>query len=199
MQSANLPGRERISHIVSRIDKLSKSEIETTIADVFENYERRHFDLKKIFLNHFKNAERYVCSANEYSESQKLLLGAYLTKEYSIEAAALFNPSIIEHPDQNNLSSGELRFILSLRATGEGHISSIEFRCGTINNSAEISLDPVSSKTIMGEISQDQYHSKSFIEDRITYYDSTSLECIKNLPDKFSLKEAINVIEKLVN
>ena len=192
----NLPGKERINHIVSRIGKLTKSEIENAMADVLDNYEHRHFDLKKVFLSNYKNAEAFVSSPDEYSESQKLLLGAYLTKEYSIEAAALFNPCIFEHPDQNNLNSGDVRFIISLRATGEEHISSIEFRSGTINNSGEISLDPISSILIAGKISQDQYFSKSFIWDRITYYDSTNLECIKNFPDKFTLKEAISIIEK---
>lgn len=188
--------KKRINNIISRIAKLNKSEIETALSDVLKDYDHRHFDQKKVFINHYKNVETYVSSSGEYSESHKLLLGAYLTKEYSIEAAALFNPSIIEHPDQTNLNPGEIRFIISLRATGEGHISSIEFRSGTVNNLGEILLDSVCSKIITGEISGNQYFSKSFIRDRITYYESVNPECIKDLPDKFSLKEVINIIEK---
>ena len=70
-----------------------------------------------------------------------MLLGAYYTKEFSIQAAALFNPSIIDHPDQSNLKSGEKRFIMSLRSVGEGHISSIEFRSGIVDLEGGIVLD----------------------------------------------------------
>jgi len=192
-----LPEKKRIKNIILRIAKLNKSEIEIALADVHKNYDYRHFDHKKVFLNHYKNVEAYISSSKKYSESQKLLLGAYLTKEYSIEAAALFNPSIVEHPDQTGLNQGELRFIISLRATGEGHISSIEFRSGTINNTGDISLDPICPKTMMGEIIRDQYFSKLFVQDRIAYYNAVSPDIFNNLPDKFSLKEAINVIKKL--
>ena len=72
-----------------------------------------------------------------FSEKQKLLLGAFLTKEYSIQAAALFNPSIVPHPDQEELQAGEQRFVMSLRATGEGHISSIVFQTGIIDAQCE--------------------------------------------------------------
>ena len=70
-----------------------------------------------------------------------LLLGSFFTKEYSIQAAALFNPSIVPHPDQRNLKPGEKRFIISLRATGEGHISSIVFQTGIVDNNANVTLD----------------------------------------------------------
>ena len=75
------------------------------------------------------------------SEERQLLLGAYFTHEYSLEAAALFNPSIVPHPDQSDLPPGSLRFILSLRATGEGHISSITFRTGFLDAEGNITIN----------------------------------------------------------
>ena len=69
------------------------------------------------------------------SRERRLLIGAYFTNEYSVEGAALFNPSIVPAPDQAGLPPGEQRFVMSLRAVGEGHISSIEFRTGVIDGS----------------------------------------------------------------
>ena len=76
-----------------------------------------------------------------FFRKKKLLLGAFFTKEYSIQAAALFNPSIVPHPDQQDLKQGEQRFVMSLRATGEGHISSIVFQTGIVDNNGNITLD----------------------------------------------------------
>ena len=86
------------------------------------------------------------------SDEQRLLIGAYFTKEYSVEAAALFNPSIVPHPDQSGLSPGECRIIVSLRATGEGHVSSIGFRSGVIDAAGEITIDPASRYVTTPEI-----------------------------------------------
>src|SRR5699024_6583519 len=79
-----------------------------------------------------------------FSEGQQLLIGAYFTMEYAVESAALFNPSIVPHPDQSQLPEGSLRFIMSLRAVGEGHISSLVFRSGTIDEKGRLEFDPAS-------------------------------------------------------
>src|SRR6185436_4045201 len=69
---------------------------------------------------------------------RRLLIGAYFTNEYSIEGAALFNPSIVPAPDQSGTRPAEQRFVMSLRAVGEGHISSIEFRTGLIDAASNV-------------------------------------------------------------
>ena len=93
-------------------------------------------------MAHFHKVNaRYENDLTLFSEGQKLLLGAYLTKEYSIQAAALFNPSIVSHPDQQGLQPGEHRFVMSLRATGEGHISSVVFQTGIADVYGDIKLD----------------------------------------------------------
>src|ERR1700678_1452632 len=76
------------------------------------------------------------------SEQRRLLIGSYFLSEYSLESAALFSPSMVEHPDQTGVPAGAVRFIISLRATGEGHISSITFRCGIIHRDLRIEVDP---------------------------------------------------------
>ena len=78
------------------------------------------------------------------SDVQRALIGAYFTKEYAIESAALFNPSIVPHPDQSHLDKGSLRFVMSLRATGEGHVSSIVFRSGVLDRHEMFLFDPIS-------------------------------------------------------
>jgi hypothetical protein len=97
------------------------------------------FDL---FLRNFEDVRQFLLTDHELSEERKLLIGSYFLSEFSLESAALFNPSIVPHPDQSNLPSGALRFILSLRATGEGHISCITFRSGIIHNNNRIEIDP---------------------------------------------------------
>ena len=75
------------------------------------------------------------------SADRRLLIGAYFTHEYAVEAAALFNPSIVPAPDQSGLASGAKRFVMSLRAVGEGHLSSIEFRSGVLDADGGIAID----------------------------------------------------------
>jgi predicted GH43/DUF377 family glycosyl hydrolase len=103
-------------------------------------YEERHQRLHVFFLNRFDNIKKHLLTDQILSDERKLLIGAYFTQEYSIESAALFNPSMVWHPDQSDLPEGSHRFILSLRATGEGHISSITFRTGVIDKENNISL-----------------------------------------------------------
>jgi hypothetical protein len=88
--------------------------------------------------------KKYLPPDKVLSDVQKSLIGAYFTMEYSIESAALFNPSIVPHPDQRHLKKGSLRFIMSLRATGEGHISSIVFRSGVLDRHNKFLFDPIS-------------------------------------------------------
>ncbi|HEX2983547.1 MAG TPA: glycoside hydrolase family 130 protein, partial [Ignavibacteriales bacterium] len=93
------------------------------------------------------------------AQEQRLLIGAYFTMEYSVEAAALFNPSIVWHPDQTKLPAGSKRFVVSLRSTGEGHISSITFRSGVIDSGNNIKLDEPTRYLCLPEAIEDHGHS----------------------------------------
>ncbi len=109
-----------------------------------------------------------------FSENRKLLLGAYFTKEYSIQSAALFNPSIVSHPDQNNLGEGEHRFIMSLRATGEGHISSIVFHTGIADAEGNIKLDKPSAYFTPLEKDEEFVYDKEFIKKRALFFEGST-------------------------
>ena len=131
----------RALRIISRVMELSAGEVSAMLEQVLAEFGARHQRLRDYFLARFEGVRSLLPSDRELSEERRLLLGAYFTHEYSLEAAALFNPSIVLHPDQAGLAPGTVRFILSLRATGEGHISSITFRTGTVDGRGAITVD----------------------------------------------------------
>jgi predicted GH43/DUF377 family glycosyl hydrolase len=111
-------------------------------ADVITLFAGRHKRLDEALLLNYQNSLAYITSTTPVSENRKKLIGAYFSKEYSIQSAALFNPSIVPHPDQSNIAVGSLRVIISLRATGEGHISSVVFREGLIGYDGSVVMEP---------------------------------------------------------
>jgi len=129
----NPGGAERADGIVSRIMSLPEGETGALLAGILAEFSSRHQNLRQVFLERFEQVRDPLSAVEGLSEDRRLLVGSYFLAEYSLESAALFNPSIVPHPDQSGLMSGALRFILSLRATGEGHISSITFRTGVIH------------------------------------------------------------------
>jgi predicted GH43/DUF377 family glycosyl hydrolase len=137
-----LPGAERPRNLVNRVALLTEKEVSAALDKLMHEFGERHRDIKKIFLDHFsKINDQLDYSLSHFSDQRKLLLGAFFTKEYSIQSAALFNPSIVVHPDQQGTGPGEQRFVMSLRATGEGHISSIVFHTGILDQEGKIQMD----------------------------------------------------------
>lgn len=134
-------GNERMVLIVNRLLTLTEEEVEHELAQVFQEFRHRHQAVEAYLDRRAKEILSFFNLPQELSPLHQLLIGAYFTHEYALEAAALFNPSIVWHPDQNNLPEGCRRFIISLRATGEGHISSIVFRSGFVDQNCGIWLD----------------------------------------------------------
>jgi predicted GH43/DUF377 family glycosyl hydrolase len=124
---------QRADGIVGRIMSLPEDQVGALLEETYAEFSPRHQEIGKVFLERFEQVRELLWADEELSEQRRLLIGAYFLAEYSLESAALFNPSIVPHPDQTGLAPGALRFILSLRATGEGHISSITFRTGIIH------------------------------------------------------------------
>jgi predicted GH43/DUF377 family glycosyl hydrolase len=129
-------------HIVARVMALPEEEVTKLLAQVLGEFANRHEHVEEIFRARFGQVNIYLEPGATPSPDRQMLIGAYFTHEYSPESAALFNPSIVPHPDQSGLPKGALRFVMSLRATGEGHISSITFRTGTISAQHRITLTP---------------------------------------------------------
>ncbi len=154
----------RITAIIGRALTLTESEVEVELNAVHADFDGRHLQIESVLLSHFAKVEPEVFTQRPLSRARQLLIGALFSGEYALEAAALFNPSIVAHPDQSGLPPGALRFIMSLRATGEGHISSIEFREGVINADGEIQLTPVSRFVSLPDVLPNPgYRKKRFI------------------------------------
>ncbi|MGH7990116.1 MAG: glycoside hydrolase family 130 protein [Limisphaerales bacterium] len=128
--------------IVVRIMSLSDGQIAGLLKEVLAAFASRHRQVETIFCKRFAQVSLYLEPDARPSLERRMLIGAYFMHEYSPESAALFNPSIVPHPDQSGMPEGALRFILSLRATGEGHISSITFRVGVVSAQHKITLTP---------------------------------------------------------
>jgi predicted GH43/DUF377 family glycosyl hydrolase len=143
-----VPGQETLIHgesramaVIDRILDMSEEEVETTLARTLARFSGRYRDLAGTLERNFHLVAHRLKSNVRVRPARRQLIGAYFTQEYSLEAAALFNPSMVAHPDQAGCQPGEVRFIMSLRAVGEGHLSTIEFRTGIIGASG-IRLDP---------------------------------------------------------
>jgi predicted GH43/DUF377 family glycosyl hydrolase len=142
-----VPGHELVANtesratgVLARILALPEAEVGATLRDVLARYSGRHRDLAGVLAANYTRIAHRVLDGEDLSAHRRTLIGAWFTHEYSIEAAALFNPSVVAHPDQSGLPPGHLRFVLSLRAVGEGHLSSVEFRTGVLGADG-LSLD----------------------------------------------------------
>jgi len=140
----NPTDKSRANHIVDRVLAMSTEDAAVQLAEVLENFQGRHRNLLAQFEARADEMEDAFASHDSFTALKRQLIGAYFLNEYSFESAALFNPSIVAHPNQTGAPAGGLRFILSLRAVGEGHVSSLTFRSGFIAASGEVSVDPPS-------------------------------------------------------
>jgi predicted GH43/DUF377 family glycosyl hydrolase len=138
----NPTDKTRANHIVERVLALDLETAASQLADVLENFQGRHRNLLASFEARADEMEEALATHVAFTTIQRQLVGAYFLHEYSFEAAALFNPSIVAHPDQSGAPEGGRRFVLSLRAVGEGHVSSLTFRSGSIAADGSVTVDP---------------------------------------------------------
>lgn len=155
----------RVGHIIARALALSEKETERQLALVRADFSERHIDLDRSWLRHFEKVRAQIPDRESISHTRRLFIGALFSGEYALESAALFNPSIVPHPNQNGLDQGDLRFILSLRSTGEGHISSIQFRTGVIHRNHSVQIEKTTSFVTLPELnSNPTYHKRTFLD-----------------------------------
>lgn len=191
---------ERIIKIIGRIMTLSEKEVKKELRQVMTEFEERHQRLRDFFLNRFEQIKKHLLTDQVLSDERKLLIGAYFTQEYSIESAALFNPSMIWHPDQSDLPEGSRRFILSLRATGEGHISSITFRTGVIDSENKISITTPTRFVTISEKIANPIYEKILFERKLMELDlltEFAKKVLSSLDDTFTiadLEESVKVL-----
>jgi predicted GH43/DUF377 family glycosyl hydrolase len=153
-----------VAAILNRALAMSEEQAAAQLESLHVEFASRHFDIDSLLLAHHEKVRPQIALQRPLSRVRQLLIGALFSGEYALESAALFNPSIVPHPDQGGVPRGGLRFVMSLRATGEGHISSIEFRTGTIAPDGSIDVDPVSRFVTVPEIVPNPtYKKKRFI------------------------------------
>ncbi|PUZ19793.1 Predicted glycosyl hydrolase, GH43/DUF377 family [Chitinophaga costaii] len=199
-------GEARAKAIIQKVVSMTDSEVDVTITPILREFSKRHRNITRIFERHADKL-KVLFNALEINYDnmdlkRRLLIGSYFTNEYSIESAAFFNPSLIEDVDQSGLEDGEKRVILSFRAVGEGHISSIAFRRGIINRDNEIDLVPTGNYVDEAEIIRNaEYHKSSFFQNAVSIKlpDSVMQEVQDSLEEKFDyvgLKRAIRDMQQ---
>jgi len=183
--------------IVARVMALAEEDVTCLFGQVLGEFSDRHENVTQLFQNRFKQVKKFLEPGAQPSAERQALIGSYFTHEYSPESAALFNPSIVPHPDQSGLPAGSLRFILSLRATGEGHISSIAFRTGVISAQHRITLTPPVPLVNEPERVPDAGYEKALFGRKLHeagMQEDSSWRVLNRLPDTFTRDELRHVL-----
>jgi predicted GH43/DUF377 family glycosyl hydrolase len=191
----------RATGVLARIRALGEDEVRSTLRGVLSRYAGRHRDLGGALASHYAEIAHRVHGGAAFTEERRTLIGAWFTHEYSIEAAALFNPSIVPHPDQSGLPAGQVRFVMSLRAVGEGHVSSVEFRTGVLGAGHELFLDDPGPHVETGRPSpavHDRTLFAALLAEDGSDAESTSF-LVGSLPTRFGEEELERAIEALAS
>ncbi len=193
-------GTTRTLKIIARVNAMSDAEVDRKLGEVIREFGGRHYRLERFLIQRFGQIKAHLLTDEPLSTERQLLLGAYFTMEYSLESAALFNPSMIWHPDQTNVPPGYKRFILSLRATGEGHVSSISFRMGYIDADGKIVLrKPLRYVTSPETVPNHRFNRSQFERKlyELRLENSIQEKMMLGLGDEFSLSELEAQIKRI--
>ena len=192
-------GRERVEHIIDRLLSLPEDERRKLYDHLIADFSRRHKNIEQIFNKSFDEVHEFIPADVVLPDEMRPLIGAYFTHEYSIQAAAFFNPSIVVSPNQDHVKKGCYRFILSFRSTGEGHISSIEFRSGILDKNNHITFDPVSKFVETPELIKNRTYEKSIFLQKLGEMESRneiSEEILGGLSDNFTFNDLLSAVEQ---
>ncbi|TWU23384.1 Beta-1,4-mannooligosaccharide phosphorylase [Novipirellula galeiformis] len=193
-------GEARVRSVCHRVSELSDEGVQVILRQVQAEFAARHKDMLSEWTDHFRQALQLVPELAQFTPSRQRLIGAYFTMEYAFASAALFNPSIVLHPDQSGVDEESLRFIMSLRATGEGHVSSIVFRTGTIGPRHHIQFDPPAAHQHRMRLSPDRRYEKALFRRKLceVVVDESVMDLVMNrLPDSFTMVELEHAIEHI--
>ena len=197
-------GEQRTIELVGRLQAIDDVQVNQMLETTLREFARRHRNISRIFLKHCANIQGIIENMGiDYatlSDDRKMLIGSYLTMEYSIESAAFFNPSMFEDMDQSNLNDGEKRVIISFRATGEGHISSLVFRRGILDKNNDLSMMPVGKHVDKAEVIHKKLYDKTRFIKRMKQmnipakYSKTIMDGLTDHFEYFTLKESVDNI-----
>lgn len=200
-------GEDRIKSIIKRVLSLPEEQVEKILDRVITNFGNRHKNIWDAFDNNYNEIKSLIPENIQMSNNRRALLGAYFSCEYSIQSAAFFNPSIVPHPDQSKVEEGDLRFILSFRSVGEGHISSIEFRSGIVDKHCNFSFDKVSCYAERANIVSNPVYDKATFFMKLAEMQKSRMDKEENiivqqiyalLNDQFLLSDLIAVLQMVI-
>ncbi|MBS1527318.1 MAG: glycosidase, partial [Bacteroidetes bacterium] len=193
-------GEQRAKEVLVRVKNFSDDEVFAIVSPLLQEFSQRHRNITKILYRNCNRVKNIIESLDidfdELSHWRKLLIGSYFTHEYSIESAAFFNPSIVEDPDQSGLEMGQKRLIISFRAVGEGHISSIVFRRAIIGQGNDIEILPVGSYVDGAEIVRDTVYEKKLFFERLPPRIDKAI--VKELKGKVGDRFDYDTLQKIV-
>ena len=194
---------DRIKRIINRVLNLQEEQVEQILERVVTNFSNRHKNIWDAFDSNYNEIKRFVPENIQMSNNRRALLGAYFSSEYSIQAAAFFNPSIVPHPDQSGVEEGCMRFILSFRSVGEGHISSIEFRSGVVDSNCEFTFDKVSRYAERANIASNPVYDKATFFMKLAEMQGAeniiSQQVFVLLDDEFLLSDLIATLQMVID
>jgi len=196
-----IPNENRVEKIIARVSTLPEAEVEVLLDKVMLEFRGRHQRTREFFLHRYELVRKHLLTDQPLSESRRLLLGSYFTSEYALESAALFNPSMVWHPDQSGLPAGSARFVVSLRATGEGHISSIVFRSGVIDAGNRIRMDEPTRFVVAPDVVPNSLYEKGLFNRKLTELGITSplTELVTSaLGDTFTLDDLTRTVRNVL-
>jgi predicted GH43/DUF377 family glycosyl hydrolase len=199
-------GDQRTQKMVSRIMTLDEKQVTLTLEHTLREFASRHRNISRVFSKHCANIQHLIeemkINYADLSDDRKMLIGSYCTMEYAIESAAFFNPSIVEDFDQLYLEKGEKRIIISFRATGEGHISSIVFRRGILDKNNDLQVMKVGDHIDKAEITHKKlYNKKRFVKklQEMHIPDKYSTSIMQDLPEKFEYYVLKNAVGRILS
>jgi len=196
-----IPGDEdRIRSLIERVLRLSDAQVEHMLAQLEQRFASRHRNAAEMVADHYDAVEPYVPQPHKPDVRRQLLIGSYFTMEYAIESAALFNPSMVPARDQTGLPTGSTRFVMSLRATGEGHISSLVFRRGVVDADDNIEIEPASPYCRLLEVIDDAPQDKEIFRQKLIdmgAYGPNTEFVVNELKAQFTIGELNRAIRDL--
>ena len=199
-------GKQRTQKMVSHIMLLDEKEVKSTLEQTLREFARRHRNITKVFYKHCEKIRGIIESMqidySNLSDERKMLIGSYCTMEYSIESAAFFNPSIVEDFDQSDLEAGEKRVIISFRATGEGHISSIVFRRGILDKNNDLRVMKIGKNIDKAEVVHKTYYNKQRFMTKLEEMhtgDKYFSSVMQDLPEEFEYLVLKDLVDKTLS
>ena len=199
-----MPGEpDRARSIIEHVVALEEERAGELLDEVLRRFSPRHRNISKVFEAHYERVRELIDASSEMpnrlAKEKRLLIGAYFTREYSIEAAAFYNPSIVEDPYQGNLLPGQMRVILSFRGTGENHISSIVFRSAVLDENNDIEIETPGNLVDVPEVvKRYQYRKREFLDklEEMHIQKDVVQEIMNRLGERFSYRELQNSIDE---